>query len=589
MHSRDELLGQRIPRETRQLYEEAAVAIRASGRVDDDWIDQRLPAPNYETLRVVATGLYSGGKSTVLRALTGDDSIEIDADIMTSQAREYRWQDVLLVDTPGVRAGIPLHDERADLELRRADFILFVVSVNLPDDDARDHLDYVCNYLGRAEETILVLNKTSLSAADPAVRQRELSDLTDRLGLHLPIVMIDARDVLRAEAASDEDRTDLLTRSRFDTLVAEMNRLTRERGAGARLASPLHSLTVALDEADALLSDPGWERDARRLLTSRSAMVESGRARLLNRMTTLEAGARRDIEELGEKLAEALTFDGGGITEAQRSAFITSAKERAVQLLSDIGEEFERTGAWLDSQGRQIERGPALEALKLWIDVDAVDLSDASMDDMARQGAPGSEGRWAARGRDAKSWSAKASFAGTWIAKQMADPSKGPGHAMIIEFGHFFGHKFRPWEAVRWAGRIGKAGEIAAKWAPLIGVAAELAGQAIDEAVERKRLAELRAAQDEIRGEVSSAADFLIARVREESIRAIESGFDDLREPLEKARQELDEAEGSRSQARTQILDLRLRSLEFLAQVKPVAQRAVDVAPSVIESTVNPT
>jgi len=45
-------------------------------------------------------------------ACGGDPAIEIDADVATDVATEYRWNNILLVDTPGVGVGRDLHDER---------------------------------------------------------------------------------------------------------------------------------------------------------------------------------------------------------------------------------------------------------------------------------------------------------------------------------------------------------------------------------------------------------------------------------------------------------------------------------------------
>jgi predicted GTPase len=84
---------------------------------DDDRVRQlisRLPTVQDEPWNLVATGEYNAGKSTLLMALTGDPAIEIDADVATDVATEYRWNDILLVDTPGVGVGRDLHDERAE-------------------------------------------------------------------------------------------------------------------------------------------------------------------------------------------------------------------------------------------------------------------------------------------------------------------------------------------------------------------------------------------------------------------------------------------------------------------------------------------
>ena len=85
------------------------------------------------------TGEYNAGKSSILSALTGVE-IFIDSDIATSDVRSYEWGDVLLVDTPGVKAGRAEHDEIAEIALSEADLVVFVLTVDLFDDVTATHL-----------------------------------------------------------------------------------------------------------------------------------------------------------------------------------------------------------------------------------------------------------------------------------------------------------------------------------------------------------------------------------------------------------------------------------------------------------------
>ena len=56
-----------------------------------------------ERTTLVFCGKYSTGKSTIMRALTGDDSIAVGVGETTSRNQEFLWGDgLLLVDTPGI-------------------------------------------------------------------------------------------------------------------------------------------------------------------------------------------------------------------------------------------------------------------------------------------------------------------------------------------------------------------------------------------------------------------------------------------------------------------------------------------------------
>ena len=57
-----------------------------------------------EKITVAFVGQYSSGKSTIIKALTGEKDILIDADIATGAVTPYEWGgSFLLVDTPGLK------------------------------------------------------------------------------------------------------------------------------------------------------------------------------------------------------------------------------------------------------------------------------------------------------------------------------------------------------------------------------------------------------------------------------------------------------------------------------------------------------
>lgn len=545
-----------IPIETRRLYSQTRAVLEGSGRFSDLWLEQRLETPAYGKIRVVATGLYSSGKSSILRALTGDTSIEVDADITTATATEYDWGDVLLVDTPGVAAGVASHDALAEQALRDADLVMFVVSVSLPDDDAAAHLRHVAVELGRSEDMVFVVNKRSLSRANPGIRQESVERVLSTIGVQMPIVVIDALDELDAQESGDQqDRAELHERSHIDDLVAELNALNRKRGSTAQLEAPLIRLMLALDEADVELRAEGPEKDVRRAITASTSILATARLKLLNRIGALESDAKVEIVQLGERLAEQLTYESG-VTQEDVEQFEAAALTRAYALRDAIETEFRTIGEWIDRQSRELNAGPTVEVVR-----EAANLPPTNFETgMEGVGGPpaSSGGSWSERSSDLNGWLEKAAAAGLFATEKMGDPRTGPGHAMILKIGHAFKYKFKPWEAVRWSSRIGKAGTLAAKWLPLAGVLLEGGAQVFDARAEKTRLDQLRAKQTEIRDQVQAAAEFLIEQARLSSIPTIDENFKAAQEPFERARRELDDMQGIADQAIESIAGLRL-------------------------------
>ena len=90
---------------------------------------------NRTDLKIAFVGQYSSGKSTIISALTGDKSVQIDANVATDVVSEYRWNNIVLMDTPGILAGrIESHDEATKEALINSDLIVYVITSQLFDD-----------------------------------------------------------------------------------------------------------------------------------------------------------------------------------------------------------------------------------------------------------------------------------------------------------------------------------------------------------------------------------------------------------------------------------------------------------------------
>ena len=109
------------------LYKESSAVTRELGAglrgilgeldpsISQPLLDRLTVDPNSTPL-LVFTGQYSSGKSTLIRALTNEAaSVVIGSGVTTDAVEKFDWDgDVRLVDTPGVHAGRPHHDELAE-------------------------------------------------------------------------------------------------------------------------------------------------------------------------------------------------------------------------------------------------------------------------------------------------------------------------------------------------------------------------------------------------------------------------------------------------------------------------------------------
>lgn len=104
---------------------------------------ERVPAKIVEPVeapRVVFTGQYSAGKSSLLRVITGREDIRIGAGITTDEVAEYHWNGIEVVDTPGIHTQLrPDHDDIAYKAIASAHLLVFVITNELMDSHMAGH------------------------------------------------------------------------------------------------------------------------------------------------------------------------------------------------------------------------------------------------------------------------------------------------------------------------------------------------------------------------------------------------------------------------------------------------------------------
>lgn len=81
-----------------------------------------------DKIHIVVAGDWSTGKSTLIKALTGDDSIGIDTDVKTNKACQYEYNGVCIIDTPGLNSGNEEHTKTAETEIENADRVIYCIT-----------------------------------------------------------------------------------------------------------------------------------------------------------------------------------------------------------------------------------------------------------------------------------------------------------------------------------------------------------------------------------------------------------------------------------------------------------------------------
>ena len=144
-----------------------------------DYKDIDLPVLDIEKpISIVFVGQYSAGKSTLIKALTGIQDIEIGEGIKTMETHSYDWNGIKIVDTPGINTMIrPDHDEITYKAISESDMLVYVVTEDLFDDVTGQNFQKLLFEKDKASEMILVVNKMADAGNNEQNRLVKLEDL----------------------------------------------------------------------------------------------------------------------------------------------------------------------------------------------------------------------------------------------------------------------------------------------------------------------------------------------------------------------------------------------------------------------------
>ena len=316
----NEVLYHSAPAVARELSERLGVLLNGLPAELVARFDRMLAVEAHERPRMVLTGQYSSGKSTLVKALTdGEAEVKIDSAVATDSVEVFTWDGLVdLVDTPGVQTGNDEHDELAAEALRSADLVLFTVTVDLFDDRLIEHLRYVTEDLRKTPQLLVVITKSRSLIAAEGVRADAVREALGHYAGQVPWVECDAETYLRALNEADPARASRRAEaSAMNGLRLAINTIARERGDLARFRAPLQQVALVASEALASLTvDPDEEAvltvlaRQRAALTTRRGLLESALLRLEAEFRTSCVRSAERFADTVESIEESTTPDG---------------------------------------------------------------------------------------------------------------------------------------------------------------------------------------------------------------------------------------------------------------------------------------
>ncbi|WP_427131079.1 GTPase domain-containing protein [Pseudarthrobacter sp. S9] len=459
-----DLLFHAAPAGVRDLSERLDRLLEKLPTDDASRLRHMFVVDEHERPRMVLTGQYSSGKSTLVRALTDEAAqVVIDSAVSTDKVEIFDWDGLVdLVDTPGVQAGLSEHDKLAEQALRAADLVLFAVTVDLFDDRSVEHLRHITEDLRKAPQLLVVITKCRTLPAADGVREAAVREALGAFAEQVPWVECDAKTYLDGLHAKDSLRASRrLAASRMTEVKDMINRIARERGDLARFRVPLQQIALVAGEALATLADDRDEAAIltvlarqRSVLTNRRGLLDSALERQATEFRTACIWAAERLADTAETIEESANPDWSTLEAASETlnAELTSAKQR---FIAGVHAVLSSQLADFTSEVREIEASPyahQLHALDFQSDVNAqvipVDTGLVRKSGQKQMRVPA----WGPKAAEHLNRFQQAWGAGDGI--RQAAGSKG--HEIVYKVGKLAGWKFGSWQAVRWANNIGK-------------------------------------------------------------------------------------------------------------------------------------
>lgn len=524
---------------------------------------ERLAVEAHPTPLLVFTGYHSSGKSTLIEALTDRAfNIPIGSGVTTDRVTHYDWDgDVRLVDTPGVHADRPEHDERAEEALQAADLVLFAVPVELFDNTLVAHLRDVLGRLGKSRQTLIVITKAGTMAAAPGHREAAIKEALGSFE-QVPWVECDAQyylDGLDLADSAPADSAAFIEASGLVKVAALINSFAGQQGELGRFSQPLQLVVAISLEASASLTDDPNEQAALTVLARQRSALSKKRIHLGDLLEARSGQFRADAVRAATLFADGIERDEqyGEFSEAMLEGHLAALNESLGTALErfegSVKQVLEVQFDDLASEVLAIEASPYG---RLAVQLNQVE--SASFDGREVSVTPSN-----ALVAAAPSWTGDLSkhlkqFNKFWGAGDGVKAAAGSnGHQVVLKVGHAFGKKFKPWEAVKTANTIGKVAKVGGV---VIAVGLEAYGVLADERAAVKAEQARAERRRSITQEILAQADVIVTG----ALNTVREDLDDIFKPeferIDAMASEINAARTTRSDLRDRLSSVQERA-----------------------------
>lgn len=467
-----------------------------------------LPTTVYDEekpISIVFAGQYSAGKSTIIKALTGIEDIEIGEGIKTIETHFYDWNNIQVVDTPGIHTTLrPDHDEISYKAIANADMLVYVVTQELFDDFLGDNFRKLLLDKDKATEMILVVNKMADVGNTEKNQNIKLKDLervtTPYSPTDLRTVFIDAESYIDSLSEDDDEiASELNKRSNYEQLVNTINAFVHDKGYVSKITTVLYKLYEILQDTIPAFQSSTGDNDVD--MTEEYLLRE--RHIILQTTWQIESSVKAIYESAASEIRDRGRLAANELLDCSDEVEASSMLEKAYDDVKDISMRCEREiiekieALTRDYQGELDEFYNSEFVSSLRVNLSKrKDKDNAVIKGILERDTISKGGEMLVQ---------------TTVGKEplkngLKALSGSKAHEWVLNIGHFFGHDFKPWEALK----LVKGLKIAGKVLGITGVVLSLGAQIKEDIDADQRRNEMRENREIIRGGFNEVAEKLI-------------------------------------------------------------------------------
>ncbi len=539
----------KINKKSKYLFDATKAAFESSNKTKLKELSAKIPSrfvDENRTIKIAFVGQYSAGKSTILSLVTGIP-LKTGGGITTTECTELDWNGVTVIDTPGVAThNRPDHDRITLEAIADADLIVFVATQEGFCGTLGPYFRKMIIDGGKGHEMMLVINMMEGTEGGNTPEQQKIILDCNILPVVSPeyneedfyISFIEAKNYLKYLNSSDEDEKKyLLETSNFENFIEKFNQFIKDKNFLGRCTTSLYKLEQLLQDALAEFKSGDLCVDGSiHMLNQQRQLLAETRQNIIDKSYNLIRQDTQKVVQWGDDIANELSSEG---------------KQDAVN--QQLKEKYDATNEVYSEAVKKLEELIGFETGKLQEKIDALSkttfatdlkniikekIKDVKIDNNTFE--------------KAQKVGTVAKNVGEWLAKYAAGPkaaslngldsffkvsgaSGSQAHNIILGVGHFFGHKFAPWEAVKFASKVGQVGKILGAAGALAGVALQIWNDNQESKMEQQLLGyrsdirnSFRSAANQINMEFDKSTKTWVAEVIDTKINEIDKQRDEL-------------------------------------------------------------